>query len=116
MNDEFQKQVEVEKEKIRKEIIARKFIYQYLVRVFGTNDVICYYEVDSFVFDIHIIKLNLFIDFCPFDDLKRNYAEKNKLNYVVFWDNNLRDFKLWCAMGCPVGHDYNKKYTWLYKK
>lgn len=47
---------------------------------------------------------------------KRNYARKNKLNYVVFWDNKLRDFKLWCAMGCPIGHDYDKKYTWLYKK
>lgn len=31
-----------------------------------------------------------------YDDLrKRDVAEKNKLNYLVFWDNDLSDFKNW---------------------
>lgn len=31
-----------------------------------------------------------------YDDLrKRATAEKNNLNYFVFWDNDLTDFKQW---------------------
>lgn len=26
---------------------------------------------------------------------KRNYAIKNELNYLVFWDNDLEDFMAW---------------------
>lgn len=47
------------------------------------------------------------------DVQKRECAAKNRLNYVVFWDNNLRDFELWLAMGCPDGHDYERMYSWL---
>ena len=47
------------------------------------------------------------------DVRKRDTAKQNSLNYVVFWDSKLRDAALWFAMGCPVGHDYTKIYSWL---
>ena len=34
-----------------------------------------------------------------YDVMKRLFARKNKLNYVVFWDTKLRDVALWEAMG-----------------
>ena len=43
---------------------------------------------------------------------KRKYAKKNKLNYLVFWDNDLKDFKEWLSVGCPIGKDYIKEYSW----
>lgn len=47
------------------------------------------------------------------DLLKMNYAKKNKLNYLVFWDCDLKDFDLWVACDCPNGHDYEKMYSWI---
>ena len=47
------------------------------------------------------------------DILKRNQACENNLNYLVFWDNNLNDFKLWIEMGCPDGQDCEYEYSWL---
>lgn len=47
------------------------------------------------------------------DVLKRNTARENNLNYVVFWDNDLRDVKVWLSLGCPDGKDYLKEYSWL---
>ena len=44
---------------------------------------------------------------------KRNTAKNNNLNYITFWDNELRDAELWFAMNCPDGKDYDKKYSWL---
>lgn len=48
-----------------------------------------------------------------YDVLKRVTASKNRLNYVVFWDNALKDAKLWFSEGCPDGHDYDRPYSWL---
>lgn len=45
--------------------------------------------------------------------MKRNQACENNLNYLVFWDNNLNDFKLWIEMGCPDGQDWEYEYSWL---
>lgn len=47
------------------------------------------------------------------DVVKRQTAYDNHLNYVVFWDNKLRDVELWFVMGCPDGQDYNCMYSWL---
>lgn len=47
------------------------------------------------------------------DVCKRVMAEKNALNYVVFWDTALRDADLWFAMGCPDGTDWQREYSWL---
>lgn len=47
------------------------------------------------------------------DAEKREAAKNNNLNYITFWDNELRDAELWFAMNCPDGRDYDKKYSWL---
>lgn len=44
---------------------------------------------------------------------KRDVASHNSLNYVVFWDNKLRDAIVWFALDCPDGQDYIKTYSWL---
>lgn len=46
------------------------------------------------------------------DIKKRNTAQENNLNYVVFWDNNLLDAKAWFAFGCPDSNDYIAMYNW----
>lgn len=38
---------------------------------------------------------------------KRDMALQNNLNYLVFWDNELRDFDLWVAHDCPDSKDWN---------
>lgn len=47
------------------------------------------------------------------DVKKRNTARKNGLNYVVFWDEKLRDAELWFASGCPDSYDWNRMYSWI---
>lgn len=47
------------------------------------------------------------------DVRKRETARKNNLNYVVFWDSDLRDAELWFAMGCPYGQDWDRMYSWI---
>lgn len=44
---------------------------------------------------------------------KRRTAKDNNLNYVVFWDNNLNDFYMWIALGCPDASDWKIEYSWL---
>ena len=44
---------------------------------------------------------------------KRLCAKRNNLNYLVFWDTFLRDFKLWISLGCPDGKDWNKMYSYF---
>ena len=44
---------------------------------------------------------------------KRNIAKSNNLNYIIFWDTDLRDADVWFNCGVPVGKDYDSKYTWL---
>lgn len=46
------------------------------------------------------------------DVCKRNYARVNKLNYLVFWENDLSDVKMWIEYGCPDGQDWVKEYSW----
>lgn len=43
---------------------------------------------------------------------KREMARKNNLNYVVFWNNDLKDFKEWVAAGCPDAQDWRVEYSW----
>lgn len=43
---------------------------------------------------------------------KRRIACENKLNYVVFWNNDLLDVRLWIGFGCPDAFDYKCKYSW----
>ena len=45
---------------------------------------------------------------------KRRVAKLNSLNYVVFWDCKLRDFRRWVELGCPDGRDYIKEYSWMF--
>lgn len=47
------------------------------------------------------------------DVRKRRDAEKVDLNYVVFWDNDLRDAEVWFSLGCPSGRDWSGSYSWL---
>ncbi len=44
---------------------------------------------------------------------KRLAAQARGLNYLVFWDNDLRDFELWVGSGCPDGQDWLHEYSWL---
>lgn len=47
------------------------------------------------------------------DVKKRNLARSQNLNYLTFWDNKLRDVKLWISEGCPIGNDGIREYSWL---
>jgi len=47
------------------------------------------------------------------DVLKRETAIANNLNYLVFWNSDLTDFKLWVEMGCPLGNDAIEEYSWM---
>lgn len=47
------------------------------------------------------------------DVKKRMTAKQNNLNYIVFWDNKLRDAELWFAMDCPNGQDWDHEYSWI---
>lgn len=47
---------------------------------------------------------------------KRETAKENNLNYVVFWDNKLRDVVLWLSLNCPDGCDWEREYSWLPKR
>lgn len=49
------------------------------------------------------------------DVAKREMARTHNLNYVVFWDGSaaLTDARLWIAMGCPDGADWQGMYSWL---
>lgn len=47
------------------------------------------------------------------DKRKRKVASENTLNYVVFWDVQLRDAELWFALDCPDGQDWKQMYSWL---
>lgn len=48
-----------------------------------------------------------------YDVRKRQDARDANLNYIVFWDNDLRDAAVWFAMGCPDGQDWLHEYSWL---
>lgn len=52
------------------------------------------------------------------DIAKRAAAAKARLNYVVFWDgsDHIEDVRLWLAMGCPDGRDWEREYSWLPKR
>lgn len=41
---------------------------------------------------------------------KRETARRNELNYVVLW--NKQDIEEWFSLGCPIGQDWKKEYTW----
>jgi len=45
------------------------------------------------------------------DIKKKQVAEKNKLNYIVFWNEN--DIYLWFSLNCPNGQDWKHEYSWL---
>lgn len=47
------------------------------------------------------------------DLVKREYARKHNLNYVVFWLTDIQDALLWFAMDCPDGQDWKREYSWL---
>ncbi len=59
---------------------------------------------------------NAYIVWTGRDAAKRQIAKRHKLNYIVFWNNELNDAKIWFSMGCPDGHDYDKEYSWLPEK
>lgn len=50
---------------------------------------------------------------CGADIQKRAKARENDLNYVVFWDGQLRDAMLWVSLDCPAGRDWDREYSWL---
>lgn len=56
---------------------------------------------------------NALVTWVERDVLKRQTAKQNDLNYITFWDKDLKDFELWISLDCPVGHDYNSVCTWL---
>lgn len=47
------------------------------------------------------------------DAAKRASAEAAGLNYLVFWDANLKDADLWFACDCPDGQDWKREYSWI---
>lgn len=50
------------------------------------------------------------------DVAKRKHASDHNLNYIVFWDSQLDDARLWLAIGCPDGQDWREEYSWLPKR
>src|SRR5699024_4816151 len=40
-------------------------------------------------------------------------AELGRLNYLVFWDADLKDVDLWVVCGCPDGQDWEREYSWI---
>ena len=46
------------------------------------------------------------------DVRKRDAARVHGLNYVVFWDQKLRDADVWFALGCPDGQDWDRPWSW----
>lgn len=71
-------------------------------------------EWQSFIFDGESSQYQSAIDIWTSRDvMKRDTARFHKLNYVVFWDNYLSDAKLWFAMDCPDGSDWEREYSWL---
>lgn len=44
------------------------------------------------------------------DVFNRNKARENNLNYVVLW--NSKDIEDWFDLGCPIGKDWEKEYSW----
>lgn len=58
---------------------------------------------------------NAIVNWCSRDVRKRDAAREAALNYVVFWDggDECSDARLWFAMGCPDGHDWEREYSWL---
>lgn len=94
-------------------------LYKRLCEVFGKDNVLQQYSSDlyPFVCDFYIVSRDLRIElnesWTNADVRKRVMAEKNALNYVVFWDTALRDADLWFAMGCPDGTDWQREYSWL---
>lgn len=59
--------------------------------------------------DFYEIALNVYT---KRDVEKRLFAKKNNLNYVVFWNSDLKDAQEWFNMGCPLGKDWDKEYSW----
>lgn len=50
------------------------------------------------------------------DPEKREYARKNNLNYIVFWDSSVPyDYMFWASLGYPNGHDWDHEYSWFPK-
>lgn len=47
------------------------------------------------------------------DVRKREAARAGGLNYVVFWDNELRDAAAWFERGCPDGRDWDEPWSWF---
>lgn len=47
------------------------------------------------------------------DVYKRGIAKAGHLNYIVFWQDDLLDARLWFEMGCPLGNDAVKMYSWF---
>lgn len=97
----------------------QNILYERLCEAFGKDSVLRQYSSDSypFVCDFYIVSRDLRIElnesWTNADVRKRVMAEKNALNYVVFWDTALRDVDLWFAMGCPDGTDWKREYSWL---
>lgn len=60
--------------------------------------------------DIH--DANTLFHWTLIDQLKRWYAGYHKLNYLVFWNPNLRDYKSWLDAGCPDGYDWYEVKSW----
>lgn len=63
--------------------------------------------------DVKPFYLNAYETWTNRDVAKRAAARHAKLNYVVFWDAGLDDARLWIAMGCPDGQDWEMEYSWL---
>lgn len=109
-------------------------LYEMLCEQFGSDDVIRQHCSDLYPFacDFYIKSRDMYIElnaswtskhtdyydnavtvWSDKDVAKRKTASANNLNYVVFWDNVLKDAVVWFASGCPDGHDYVKEYSWL---
>lgn len=50
------------------------------------------------------------------EPLVRSTAKANGLNFLEFWKGDLEDLDLWISAGCPDGHDYDCKYSWMHTK
>ena len=87
-----------------------------LCQCFDSEDVIQSYASDVYPFScaFYIKSRGLYVEFEHPDDayaLRYAAARRYNLNYIILRD--LRDAELWLSLGCPDGHDWDRRYSWL---
>lgn len=94
-------------------------LYDMLVNRFGTDDIIRDYSSDIYPWPcrFYIPSRELYIEtggiWSDADMDRQDMAASHGLNYIIFWDDELWDARVWFALDCPDGQDWKRAYSWL---